>query len=37
MTPDYAEALLRLGTIGSFTFLTIFGGAAALIVWSILF
>lgn len=37
MTPDYAEALLRLGTIGSFTMLTIFGGAAALIVWSILF
>jgi hypothetical protein len=37
MTPDYADALLRLGTIGSFTLLTIFGGAAALIVWSILF
>ena len=37
MTPDYAEALLRLGNIGSFAILTIFGGAAALIVWSILF
>jgi hypothetical protein len=37
MTPDYANAVLRLGTIGSFTILTIFGGAATLIVWSILF
>jgi hypothetical protein len=37
MTPDYADALLKLGTIGSFTILTIFGGAAALIAWSILF
>jgi hypothetical protein len=37
MTPDYADAVLRLGTIGSFTILTIFGAAAALIVWSILF
>jgi hypothetical protein len=37
MTPDYADAVLGRGTIGSFTILTIFGGAAALIVWSILF
>jgi hypothetical protein len=37
MTPDYADTVLRLGTIGSFTFLTVVGGAAALIVWSILF
>ena len=37
MTPDYTDALLRLGTIGSLTIFTIFGGAAALIVWSILF
>ena len=37
MTPDYADAVLRLGTIGSFTILTIIGGTAALIVWSILF
>lgn len=37
MTPDYADAVLKLGAIGSFTLLTIFGGAAALIVWSILF
>jgi hypothetical protein len=37
MTPDYADAVLRLGAIGSFTILTIFGGGAALIVWSILF
>jgi hypothetical protein len=37
MTPDYADAALRLGAIGSATILTVFGGAAALIVWSILF
>ena len=37
MTPDYADAVLRLGGIGSFTILTVVGGAAALIVWSILF
>lgn len=37
MTPDYADAVLRLGTIGSLTILTVFGGAAALIVWAILF
>ena len=37
MTPDYADAVLRLGTIGSFMILTVAGGAAALIVWSLLF
>jgi hypothetical protein len=37
MTPDYAEAVLRLGTIGSLTLVTIFGGAMALVVWSLLF
>ena len=37
MTPDYTDALLRLGTIGSLTIFTIFGAAAALIAWAILF
>jgi hypothetical protein len=37
MTPDYADAVLKLGAIGSFTILTVAGGAAALIVWSLLF
>jgi len=37
MTPDYAEAVLKLGTIGSFALLTIFGGAMVLVVWSLLF
>ena len=37
MTPDYAEAVPGLGLLGSFTILTVFGGATALIVWSLLF
>lgn len=37
MTPDYVDAVLRLGTIGSVALLAVFGSAAALIVLSMLF
>jgi hypothetical protein len=37
MTPDYVDAVLRLGTIGSVTLIAMFGGAAALIVLALLF
>jgi hypothetical protein len=36
MTPDYVDAVLRLGTIGSVMLLAVFG-SAALIVLSMLF
>jgi hypothetical protein len=37
MTPDYVDAVLRLGTIGSVVLLAVFASAAALIVLSMLF
>jgi hypothetical protein len=37
MTPDYVDAVLRLGTIGSVILVALFGSAAALIALAILF
>jgi hypothetical protein len=37
MTPDYVDAVLKLGTIGSVTLIAVFGSAAALIALAILF